>query len=142
MRQIQQSEALRLIKKLIITILAIATYFLLGTHITNSAIEPETQKEPSVEELIKHYAGVYGVNEQLALNIAKCESGLNPEAKNPYSSAKGVYQFIDGTWAWYSTKFEFTGNVLSAKDNVELAMKVMGKHGTNDWLASYGCWNI
>lgn len=100
-----------------------------------------TYKEPSVEEIIRHYAGIYGVNEQVAINIAKCESGLNPEAKNKYSSAKGVYQFIDGTFAYYSEKFSTTGTVLNAKDNIELAMKVMGKYGTSDWEESKKCWN-
>lgn len=33
--------------------------------------------------------------------IAQIESGGNPNAKNPRSSAGGLYQFIDSTWASY-----------------------------------------
>lgn len=32
--------------------------------------------------------------------VARCESGGNPTAKNPVSSASGLYQFLDGTWTW------------------------------------------
>lgn len=37
----------------------------------------------------------------IAACIAKYESGGNPTAQNPTSSASGLYQFIDGTWDNY-----------------------------------------
>lgn len=40
------------------------------------------------------------INPQDALRIAMCESSLNPKARNPTSSAKGLYGFLDGTWQW------------------------------------------
>lgn len=33
--------------------------------------------------------------------VIQCESGGNPTAQNPNSSASGLYQIIDGTWAAY-----------------------------------------
>lgn len=50
---------------------------------------------------------------------AKCESDTdgdgipNPEAKNPYSTATGILQFLDGTFAWvwsevYGTPVDWT----------------------------------
>lgn len=36
----------------------------------------------------------------IAAVVARCESGGNPTAKNPISSASGLYQFVDGTWSW------------------------------------------
>lgn len=41
----------------------------------------------------------FGVNENLMLWMAKRESNFNPNAKNPDSSATGLFQFIDKTWA-------------------------------------------
>lgn len=32
--------------------------------------------------------------------LVECESGGNPVAQNPTSSASGRYQFISSTWAW------------------------------------------
>ena len=34
-----------------------------------------------------------------ALRVAKCESGYNPLATNPYSGAAGLFQFLPSTWA-------------------------------------------
>lgn len=34
--------------------------------------------------------------------VMKRESGGNPKAQNRYSSASGLFQFIDGTWRAYS----------------------------------------
>ena len=37
----------------------------------------------------------------IAACIAKYESGGNPRAQNPNSTASGLYQFVDGTWNNY-----------------------------------------
>ncbi len=80
--------------------------------------------------------------------IADCESDFDLEAKNPTSSAKGEFQFVNKTWKYYGmklwgTEFE-TKNVLSA-DNRELAWYVYTHYGTRDWEAdpkSYNCWKV
>jgi len=36
-----------------------------------------------------------------SIRIGQMESGLNPSARNPSSSAGGLYQFIDSTWGQY-----------------------------------------
>lgn len=40
-----------------------------------------------------------GVDSNVLLAIAKAESNFNPNAKNKSSSASGLFQFIDSTWA-------------------------------------------
>ena len=72
-----------------------------------------------------------------------CESNLNPKAKNPDSTAKGVFQFLDGTWKYYGLMKWGTlegKDVLDFDDNVELATWVIGKYGTRDWNPSKHCW--
>ena len=48
------------------------------------------------------YVAVYfhPADRQWALDIIACESGGNPNAKNPHSSASGLFQFLRGTWDW------------------------------------------
>jgi len=75
--------------------------------------------------------------------IKQCESQGNPNARNPHSTAKGLYQFLDSSWEaygkllWGSTVGK---DVFSAKDNEELAMFVFLIEGTTPWESSAYCW--
>ena len=58
--------------------------------------------EPTVEDVkneIIAQSKIFGVNTDLALAIAFCESGFRWNARNTQSTARGVYQYIAGTWA-------------------------------------------
>lgn len=76
--------------------------------------------------------------------IAWCESRNNPLAKNPHSTAKGIYQFLDGTWRSYAQRYwgaEWVNkSVLDEEDNRELGEWVIDNYGTADWNASKHCW--
>jgi len=63
-----------------------------------------------------------------ALAIAECESGFNPNAKNPNSTAKGLYQFINKTWANYCE-----GDVFNYQDSIDCFIKLYPVHP--DWWA-------
>ena len=78
--------------------------------------EPDpVRADPSVEtdaikrwqKLIERYFPPERVDEALA--IVECESGGDPDATNPRSSAAGLFQFIDGTWAHASEQAGFAG---------------------------------
>lgn len=62
--------------------------------------------EVNIEQLILNKARETSVSPETALRIAKCESSLNPLAKNPNSTATGLYQFLDGTWEWIGAEAE------------------------------------
>lgn len=59
---------------------------------------------------------------QYALKVAQVESGNNPKAKNPYSSAGGIYQFTDSTWEGVSNKYNL-GYTIEDKFNPNKAQK-------------------
>lgn len=46
----------------------------------------------------------WGVAEGWLLRVARCESGLNPYAYNPYSGNSGLYQFLPGTYWLYAAR--------------------------------------
>jgi len=54
-----------------------------------------------IEAIIRAAAARRGVDPETLLQVARLESGLNPRAKNPKSSAGGLFQFIDGTAKQY-----------------------------------------
>lgn len=58
----------------------------------------EVRAGGAVEQAIRRAAQVTGVDFDFLLKTAKRESGLNPQAKAPTSSAAGLFQFIEQTW--------------------------------------------
>lgn len=75
----------------------------------------------------------------IAACIAKYESGGNPRAQNPHSSASGLFQFIDGTWR------AITGRSDRAKDapvSVQIAAFYKlwnGGKGAHHWVVAPKC---
>lgn len=51
-----------------------------------------------MEDAVK-YAKEYDVDPQFALELLDCESKFDLDADNPRSTALGLWQFLDGTWA-------------------------------------------
>jgi soluble lytic murein transglycosylase-like protein len=56
-----------------------------------------------------------GVDKSLMYAMAKQESGFNPNAAAKTSSAKGLYQFIKGTWAGMVKKYGTKYPILNEK---------------------------
>src|ERR1700739_204280 len=63
--------------------------------ITNISTRPPPQ---SVTDSIAGAASATGTSFEYLLATARAESGLNPHAVAPTSSARGLYQMIDQTW--------------------------------------------
>lgn len=75
-------------------------------------------------------------NEPVMLAIGMAESGFNPKAKNPNSTAKGIYQILDGTWKAHKCE----GDVYDPVDNIKCARKIYEDSGTKPWDASGDFW--
>ena len=63
-----------------------------------SSLSRVDKGDPDIEMIIRDAAQGAGVDETTLLSIAQVESALDPKAKNPNSSAEGLFQFIDDTW--------------------------------------------
>lgn len=115
-------------KKLLLFIILWLICFIWLINKTNAEIEIIPVKNISGSEAefnIRVQAILAEINQDTAVRISKCESRLNPLAKNPYSSAKGIYQFIDKTWSNYCE-----GNVFNQSDNIKCFMKLYKKYPT------------
>lgn len=98
----------------------------------NTSNRPLAAGQQDIAERIRVHSATHGVNYALALDLATFESNLNPKARNPRSTAKGVYQFLDSTWNSLCT-----GNVLDPDDNIGCAMRLLGENPKNisHWTA-------
>ena len=67
---------------------------------------------------IQAAAQASGVDPGVALRIAGVESSMNPRAKNPKSSAKGLFQVTNDTWKDYGGKPGLQKNPCGHEDLV------------------------
>lgn len=81
-------------------------------------------KPRTIPEIIEKAALRYYVSPEVALRIAKCESNFNQNAKNPHSSALGIYQFTETTWEYTHMPGD-RGNPIA---NIYAFMELYPKH--------------
>ncbi|WP_019224123.1 transglycosylase SLT domain-containing protein [Bartonella rattaustraliani] len=92
-----------------------------------------SQYSPSVQQAIRQTAMRYGLPENYLYHVARIESGGNPNARNPRSSAGGLYQFIDSTAKQYGLQDRFDPVQASdamgrlTRDNRNYLTRVLGR---------------
>lgn len=86
--------------------------------------QPTTQPAPtgSIPAMIDQ---IFGANGPAAINVARCESGLNPNAYNP-SGASGLFQIMPGTFAGTS---EAGQSIFNAQANALAAHEIFVRDG-------------
>jgi phenylpyruvate tautomerase PptA (4-oxalocrotonate tautomerase family) len=94
---------------------------------------PRPSTKVEVEELIRErWAGTGQAD--LAVRVARCESKLDPIAKNSRSTATGVYQLLAMHWRG---KFDPRDPV----SNVNYAYGLWKSSGWSPWNESRSCWS-
>lgn len=95
----------------------------------------ELNTKAQIEDFIIYTAMKQGVSVELALGIARCESGLNPLAKAKTSSASGIFQFINSTWKHTTKKllWESGHDVFDPKLNIIAGIYLLKTEGAGHW---------
>lgn len=117
-----------------------------ASNLTSGITEPTITNTPKIPDNPLDYIRWKGQKEGYDdytisgfIRLARVESGfkLDQYAKNPKSTAKGIYQFIDSTWRHYCLE---DGNVYDWKDNIDCFYKVLKvdgyPKGLNHWATS------
>ena len=78
----------------------------------------------------------------LAMRVMACESGGNPTAANPTSSARGLFQHLGSFWNKRAASAGWTGaDIFDPEANVAVAAwLVYHQGGWKHWNASASCW--
>lgn len=77
-----------------------------------------------------------------SLYIANRESGYNPRAKNPYSTAGGLYQWLESSWPGtrfpsMARRFGYPSwNRFDARAAAFVSARVMKQSGCSPWFTS------
>lgn len=90
------------------------------------------QSQGSVIDAIRQASSMVGVPFNFMLAMAKQESGLDPKAKAPTSSATGLYQFISSTWQAMVGKYGSKYGIGIGDIEDPLANAIMGAHYVKD----------
>ena len=81
---------------------------------------------------------VYG---SLIERIIQCESGGDPTAQNPNSTAYGLCQFIDGTWDYVQDKWNMKLDRYSIYDQRYACKRLLEEENTKHWVSTEWCWS-
>jgi hypothetical protein len=85
---------------------------------------------------IHRAAAAQGVAGSTLERIARCESELDPRARNPRSGAAGLFQFVPATWAWASAEAGYAGaDVFDPAANAAAAAWLARHGGLQHWGA-------
>ena len=97
-------------------------------------------KSETVEQMIRRIARINGVDENLAVRVARCESGLNPKAINVNTTGskdRGVFQWNDYYHKEITDEMAFDVEIAT-----NLFCKAVKDGNISWWNASKKCWNV
>lgn len=115
-----------------------------GTECLRIAPQPrQIAPPPSVESwrpLVAAYFQPADVD--LALLVIGCESGGDPNAKNPNSTASGLFQHLASYWDGRASAAGWAGSsIWNPEANVAVAAWLVYSDGWHHWNPSRGCWS-
>lgn len=101
---------------------------------TSSRSQVDRSMGSSVEQWRPLVAKYFPAGEvDRALCVMKHESGGNPNAKNPNSSARGLMQVLASLWApAYGVSYE---DLYAPTTNMSIARKIWDQQGWGAWMA-------
>ena len=111
-----------------------------NVHVSQStAYNGRNYSKEEVQELIRDYSREYKIESDTPLCIARLESGFNQFSASKSSSARGVFQYLSGTWK-ATDEGKIGLSVFDADANVRAAVKYMGVHkNTSPWVVGPKC---
>lgn len=94
-----------------------------------------------VETIIRNVARKYGISEDYFVNLARCESTLNPSSVNygyyaGGGNPTGLFQYLPETWTRLSNQSGIYGDIWNAQDNAELTGWAFANGHSKEWACA------
>ena len=131
-------------QKVVVLLLALAFIFPIPLNLTGAAVQRRQVVPLSAGRIIHLWADYYGVDRELAVRIARAESGLNCKVQNRDSSAGGLFQFINSTFLATQKRLGKPQDISRKYDcdeNAELGIYLLSKGELQHWNASRSVWD-
>jgi Transglycosylase SLT domain len=131
-------------RKVVVFLLALAITFPAPVNLTGATLRLVRVVPPSPTEIIHKWADHYGVDKDLAVRIARAESGLNCKVQNKKSSAGGLFQFINSTFLSTQKRLGKPQDISRKYDcdeNAQLGIYLLSKGELQHWNASRSVWD-
>jgi len=100
------------------------------------ALKTEITTKEDIKDLIAYYSD-NETTQEIALAIAKAESNFYYKAQNPNSTAKGIFQVLDGT---AHEQCGEEADMLNADDNIKCGVKMIENGDYWRWSESQPIW--
>jgi len=118
--------------------LSLTGYFLAHTNLYETDLS-------FVDSSIPAQAPPYSINGRVCSTIIdriiECESGGDPTAKNPDSTAYGLCQFVDGTWDYVQEKWDMKLDRKDEYDQRYACERLFREEGESHWITTEWCWS-
>lgn len=108
-----------------------------------AAMPPGDLPACTVEDIVRAAAAEFGVDPDLLVAIAECESGMDPAAVNPTSGALGLGQHLPRLIGprLAAVGYPLDADPLDPVVNARVTAWLLAEQGTAPWRASRGCWS-
>lgn len=99
---------------------------------------PKEPTQQNIEQIVRQAARKFGIDENYFVNIAMCESTMNPLAinYNYYENGhpSGLFQHISGYWAARAAKYGYAGSsVFDPVANANVTAQMFKDGASNLW---------
>lgn len=98
------------------------------------APEIPLQDQP-IENIVRHFAEVNGVDESLALAVMRCESQGRQDTVSDGGRSRGVFQYQKETFERHAKEYGEVLDYNSSYDQAKLAMWAIAHGKGNEWTA-------
>jgi hypothetical protein len=102
--------------------------------VQTTAPAPVARQAPAPAASTGSHGGVCNGIDLPPCYVVQRESGFNPAAENPVSTASGLYQFVDGTWAGFGGYSHAAYAPVSVQVAKARQVWAMGR-GCGHWVA-------